>query len=110
MANPVIVITDDIDVFATRAEAERYIEPFLLRTPGFAAFDHTGRRLKPSTQRRGLAEVVTLTDDPDAAPDEVAVRQALKRFLRQSAGMREPELESLSLDRLFSRAMEFKTK
>src|SRR5262249_38806052 len=108
MQNSVIVITDDIDVFETLADAERYLEPFLLRSPGFSVLDCSGRQLSAVVQTRGLAQVVRLVDDPQAKPDESRVRDVLKHFLERFPEAANRPLSGLSVEQLFDLALQLK--
>jgi hypothetical protein len=111
MKPPLIVVSDDVDVFGDVKAAETYLEPPDVRS-GMRLYDRDGRPIQASIVKRGprvfRTEHVQLADIDGAEPDSQEVTALLIRFLRDREQLPESE-EPPSLDELWSRAIEYKT-
>ena len=58
MRPPIIVVSDDVDVFDSVEAAERYLEPWQL--DGLRVYDRNGQRTIAKTAKGFMAEIVTL--------------------------------------------------
>jgi hypothetical protein len=103
MKGPVLVVSDDVDLFASVRDAERYLEAPEIRT-GAKVFDATGRPLRAVVVRRFLAEVVELEEDPHAPANVPALRAGLIRLIAGRGRMREESLVDLTLEELIAHA------
>ena len=89
MKNPIFVFSDDLDIFKNSEAAERYMEPWLLKTK-VSVFDSTGRVLnclvekKPSTFLWGVfgtVEAVKIKDSQQVSPKDF--REQLVSYLKR---------------------------
>jgi hypothetical protein len=79
MKPPILVVTDDVEIFDTVRSAERSLEPQDIHRT--AVYDRDGLRIVPEVSRRGLANVVALRETNERI-GEPELRQHLTRFLR----------------------------
>jgi len=92
---PIIVISDDVDLYLSVKAAELDLEAW--QVPKMQVFDAHGRRLKPVIAKRFLAEVVRLEEDQSGATDVQRLKEGLIRFLsRLAARGTRPESECVS--------------
>jgi hypothetical protein len=103
MKLPVIVVSDDVDIFDTPSSAARYLEAVDVRGRNIRVYDGDGRPMNPVVKKRLMAEVVEL-EETHEQPEVDELRQALIRFLEAVKKPEEPSLASLSLQRLLELA------
>jgi hypothetical protein len=108
---PIIVVSDDVDVFETVSAAESYIEP-----PDVAVtrlYDRDGRPLQASVASRGprffRSQRVHISEIGDAEPEPDRLRALLLRFLRGVNDLPE-SADRLRIDDLWDRAVRYKTR
>jgi hypothetical protein len=112
VSEPIIVVSDDVDLFISVKRAEQYLEPPEVRA-GLIVLDATGRRLRAVVARRGLAEVVRIETDPAGGADLPALRSALVRLITGVARVRGEMVEDVSdlpLEQLIARALPYVTR
>lgn len=67
MKNYIITISDDLDIFETLADAEKYLEPWILEPKHeFRAFDQNGNVVKASVQS-GTRVKLFVTEEKEAS-------------------------------------------
>lgn len=73
MKNYVITISDDLDIFETLADAEKYLEPWVLEPKHkFRAFDQNGNVVKASVQSGTRVKLlVTEEKAPSSLKEEI---------------------------------------
>jgi hypothetical protein len=112
MKAPIIVVSDDVDVFEDVKAAERYLEPPEVRS-GMRLYDRDARPIQALVVKRGPrffgTEHVQLADIDGAEPDSDEVRALLTRFLRALEHVPE-SAEPPSLDDLWNRAIRYRTR
>lgn len=102
---PLVVVSDDVDVFRNPTAAERYIEPPEVRSGALRVFDFEGRPYKATVQHRKMLEIVRLEPDPAESENPEFARQLLIRFLAPRERLSVETYEPLSLDEIGRRAL-----
>ena len=112
MRAPIIVVSDDSDVFGTIEAAERYLEPWSVESATLKIYDRDGRPLVAQIAKTKLLknEVVTLSDGSGAAPEPDSLRGALTDFLTARDVEVSDEGQALPLDQLWEMALPWKTE
>jgi hypothetical protein len=100
---PILVVSDDVDLFHSVRDAERYLEAPEART-GVRVLDAAGRPLRAVVVRKFLAKVVTLEEEPDAPADVPSLRVGLIRLIAGRAQVPEESLVHLPLEELIAHA------
>ena len=109
MKEPILVISDDVDLFESVRAAERYLEAHEVRT-GVRILDAAGRVLRAVVDRRVLADVVAIQEDPEALVDLSALRAGLIRLVAGRGRVPAESLTHLPLEELLIRANEHITR
>lgn len=104
MKPPILVISDDVDLFESARDAERYLEAPEVRE-GITVLDADGRPIRALIVKKFLADVVRLEGDPEAAPDVPALRAGLIRLISGREGVPNEDLTQLSLEELLRRGL-----
>ena len=107
MRAPILVIGDDVDVFDSVQDAERYLEPPDVSDTAVRVYDAEGRVLTCVIERRLLNEVVRFKET-DGPPDVAGLRAALIEFINA----RDPLMsvnEVEELDVLWEQALRFRS-
>src|SRR5262245_363185 len=107
MKPPIVVVSDDVDVFLSIADAERYLEAWEVRQGDLKIFDAEARPIRAVIARRVLAEVVKLEEDPEGEPQPDELRKILVRFLSAADGSFSDLSERTSLEELVTRAANY---
>ena len=110
MKPPIIVVQDDIDVFLSVTDAERYMESRDVRRGRVRVFDSEARPIRASIARRALAEVVRLEEDPDADRQPAELKSILTRFLSSRGESSTSVSECVSLEELIGRAANYPSR
>jgi hypothetical protein len=109
MKEPIVVVSDDVDLFSSVRDAERYLEAPEVRT-GVRVLDATGKPLRAVIIKRFLAEVVRLEEDPNAAANIQELRTGLLRLIGGRGRIAEESLADLPLDELIAQAQKYLTR
>ena len=69
----IVTISDDLDIFETLADAEKYLEPWILESKyNFKAFNQNGNVVKASVQSGTRIKLLVTEDkDPSSLKEEV---------------------------------------
>jgi hypothetical protein len=69
----IVTISDDLDIFETLADAEKYLEPWILESKyNFKAFSQNGNIVKASVQSGTRIKLLVTEDkDPSSLKEEV---------------------------------------
>jgi len=109
MNPPIVVVSDDVDVFETVSDAARNLEAVDVRKGKLRIYDRDGRPIRALIRKRLLAEVVELEESNDL-PRVDELRDVLIRFLGVSEQTPKSTLEAFSLNELLDRAMKYRTR
>jgi hypothetical protein len=109
MKEPILVISDDVDLFESVRAAERYLEAPEIRT-GVTVLDAAGRLLRAVVVRKLLAEVVVLEEDPEAPINVAALRAGLTRLVVGRGRLPAESVAHLPLEQLIMRASQHITR
>lgn len=111
MRPPIIVVTDDTDVFSSVRNAEGYLEPQDVEHGQATAFDADGRVLAVNVRVvrafLGGREWVELAETDEL--DEEGLRRVLERFLSHPRHLGDRDLSAIPLDELVAAAARFPT-
>lgn len=99
MRPPILVVTDDVEIFANVQSAERALEPQDIHRA--AVYDRDGLRIVPAASRRGLANVVALRETNERV-GETELREHLTRLLQ--AHQKDAFVSDYTLDQLWESA------
>lgn len=106
---PILVVSDDVDLFPSVLDAERYLEAPDVGA-GLSVLDATGRPLRAVIVRKFHSVVVRLEEDPEAQPSVPALRAGLIRLIAGREGIAKSSVADLPLDELFARARPHMTR
>lgn len=106
---PVLVVDDDVEIYASLGDAERSLEPSDIRRGMTRIFDGQGRLIRANIVRRHLAEVVRFEMDSDVySIDEF--RRGLIRLLQGREDTSAATASECSMEDLVQHAMKYVTK
>jgi hypothetical protein len=108
MRPPIVIISDDFDIFESVVDAERYVEPPDVRAGRIKIYDRDGRPIRASIEKRLLAEVVRFEDQEGAEPKPEELRLKIANFLTKVDGSTRDTYAMMSLEELLDRALKYK--
>jgi hypothetical protein len=103
-SSPILVVSDDVEIFRTIEDAEKHLEP--PDVGRIKVFDSDGRPVKVALGKRLLSEVVRLEVDPASPPQVGELRSNLIRLISGRTEIAD-DLNALSLDELWERSTPF---
>ena len=111
MRGPIIVLSDDVELFESVADAERYLEAPDVRSGNIRkVYDRDGRKLRPVIRKGPLgAEHVEIADTPET-PDVEEFRDGIVQLLVRCTEESPDVFSHRSIDELIAEALPYKTR
>ncbi len=96
MKNFIITISDDLDVFETLADAEKYLEPWILESKyNFKAFDQKGNVVKASVQSETRIKLIVTEENNSTSLKEEILNYIPRLNLANLAALRIVSIDEL---------------